>query len=73
MARGVSSIQAALDEVDAAISKAVVAQSYSVGGRSKSNQSLDVLNKRRDKLQMQLDRASGASPMLMRGVPKGLH
>ena len=72
MARSASSIQAALAEVDAAISKAVEAQAYSVGGRSKSNQSLDVLNKRRDQLQQQLDRATGASPMLMRGVPKGL-
>ncbi len=67
-----ATLSAALALVDAAITKALEAQSYSVGGRSKTNASIDALFKRRDQLQQQYDRVSGAAPMLVRSQVTGL-
>jgi hypothetical protein len=72
MARSAASIQSEITALDAAIATAINAQSYSIAGRSKSNQSLDSLTKRRDQLQQQLDRTNGSAPMLVRGTVTGM-
>ncbi len=61
MPRSAGSIATELAAIDAAILKAVEAASYSIAGRSKSNQTLDALTKRRDQLQRQLDLINGVS------------
>lgn len=49
-----------LDEVEAAISKALLAQSYTAGGgRSKTNAHLDALFRHRDTLKKQLALETG--------------
>jgi len=55
MPRSVASIQGELDAIDAAIAKAVQAQSLTVNGRTVTSQNLDALTRRRDQLQAQLD------------------
>ncbi len=72
MARSSTSIQTEIDAIEAQLPNAIKAASYSIAGRSKSNQTLDALTKRLDKLYQQLGRTNGTSPMLVRGVVKGL-
>lgn len=72
MARSSASIQVEIDALESQIASAAKASSYSIAGRSKSNQSYDVLTKRLDKLYQQLGRANGTSPMIVRGVVTGL-
>ena len=72
MARSAASIQTEITAIEAQLPNAIAAASYSIAGRSKSNQTLESLTKRLDLLYQQLGRATGASPMLVRGVVKGL-
>lgn len=72
MARSTALIQAEIDSLESEIAKAVKAQSYSIAGRSKSNQSHASLTARLDKLYQQLARANGSSPMIVRGHVEGL-
>ncbi len=72
MARSATAIQTEIDALEAALPNAITAASYSVAGRSKSNQTLEALTKRLDQLYQQLGRINGTSPMLVRGVVKGL-
>jgi hypothetical protein len=72
MARSAASIQVEIDALEAQLANAIAASSYSVAGRSKANQSYDTLTKRLDQLYMQLSRANGTAPMVVRGVPSGL-
>jgi pyrroloquinoline quinone (PQQ) biosynthesis protein C len=72
MARSATAIQTEIDAIEAQLPNAIASASYSIAGRSKSNQTLDALTKRLDVLYQQLGRANGTAPMLVRGVPKGL-
>ncbi len=72
MARSAATIQVEIDAIEAQLPNAIAAASYSIAGRSKSNQTLDTLTKRLDLLYQQLSRANGTSPMVVRGVPSGL-
>jgi hypothetical protein len=72
MARSATAIQVEITAIEAQLPNAIAAASYSIAGRSKSNQTLDALTKRLDVLYQQLGRANGTSPMLVRGVPTGL-
>jgi pyrroloquinoline quinone (PQQ) biosynthesis protein C len=72
MARSATAIQTEITAIEAQLPNAIAAASYSIAGRSKSNQTLDALTKRLDVLYQQLGRANGTSPMLVRGVPTGL-
>lgn len=71
--RSTTSIQTEIDALEAQLPNAIAAQSYSIAGRSKANQAYEALTKRLDQLYQQLGRANGTSPMLARGVVKGLH
>lgn len=72
MADSTGDVQAQLDAVNAAILVAIKGSSYSVAGRSKSNQSIAQLRDLRDELRARLGRLDGSSPMIVRGVPSGL-
>ncbi len=73
MARSATSIQTEIDAIEAQLPNAIKAASYSIAGRSKSNQTLESLTKRLDLLYQQLGRVNGTAPMLVRGVIDGLH
>lgn len=72
MARSAALIQAEIDALEAAIPSIIRAASYSVNGRAKANQRLKEIADRLDMLYQMLDRVNGTSPMLVRGVVKGL-
>lgn len=72
MPRSAASIRTEMSLIEAQIPGAIAAASYSAPGRSKTNQTLQALTQRYDMLQMQLDRVEGTSPMLVRGVVRGL-
>lgn len=72
MARSATAIQVEITAIEAQLPNVIAAASYSIAGRSKSNQTIDALTKRLDVLYQQLGRANGTAPMLVRGVPTGL-
>lgn len=72
MARSAASIQAEIDAIEAKISSIYSMKSYSIAGRSKTEHDVSALTTRLDQLYIQLDRISGAAPMFVRGVVKGL-
>jgi hypothetical protein len=69
MARSTASIQTEITALEAAVVKAT--SSVSADGVSVTYD-LEGIRKRLDVLYQQLDRASGDSPMIVRGVVKGL-
>jgi len=72
MPRSAASIQTEITAIEAQIDSIASAQSYSAGGKSKTNQRYLDLTTRLDQLYQQLDRATGAAPMFTRGTVTGL-
>lgn len=65
MSQTAAEIEARLVKVRAAIDRAILAASYSIGGRSHSNQGLTELRKLEKELMRQLSRLTGGGPFVV--------
>lgn len=73
MPRSVALIQAQIDIIEARLASAAsLDESVSSDGTSIKQVEYEALNKRLERLYIQRDRASGASPMIVRGRVDGL-
>lgn len=72
MGRPASSIQAEIAILEGELAAIARSSSYSINGRSKTNQNYQQITKRLDQLYTQLGRANGSTPMITRGVLRGL-
>jgi hypothetical protein len=73
MGRSVASIQAEIDILEAELTNAASVIASATSDNTTVTRTREKLERRLDELYVQLDRASGAAPMIVRGVVKGLH